>query len=132
MRTFKYPKTILEHHLDTFGHVNNAVYLELYEEARWEFITQNGFGLDRIQKEQIGPVVLEAHVAFRQELGNREQVTITSSFQQMKNSKVMILEQQILRDDDSLASSAEIHVGILDMQKRRLISPSDEWMKAIQ
>ena len=31
---YEYDKTILEQHLDTFGHVNNAVYLSLYEEAR--------------------------------------------------------------------------------------------------
>ena len=36
---YEYEKTILEQHLDTFGHVNNAAYLVLYEEARWDFIT---------------------------------------------------------------------------------------------
>jgi len=29
---YEYQKEILEQHLDTFGHVNNAVYLSLYEE----------------------------------------------------------------------------------------------------
>ena len=111
MRTFEYQKEILEHHLDTFGHVNNAVYLELYEEARWDFITKNGYGLDRIIKEKVGPVVLEAHVTFKREIGNREQITITSQFQDMKNSLVMLIKQQMLKTDGTVASEAEFQTG---------------------
>ena len=42
----EYPMTILEHHLDTFGHVNNAMYLQLFETARWQWITDGGDGFD--------------------------------------------------------------------------------------
>lgn len=132
MRTFEYHKEILEHHLDTFGHVNNAVYLQLYEEARWDFITKNGYGLDRIIKEKVGPVVLEAHVQFKREIGNREQITITSQFQDMKNSLVMLIKQQMLKADGTVASEAEFHVGVFDTAKRKLIPPPQEWMEAIQ
>jgi len=132
MRLFEYHKEILEHHLDTFGHVNNAVYLQLYEEARWDFITKNGYGLDRIVKEKVGPVVLEAHVTFKREIGNREQITITSQFKEMKNSLVMVIKQQMLKSDGSLASEAEFHVGVFDTAKRKLIVPPEEWMQAIQ
>ena len=50
MNVFTYPVTIKEVYLDTFGHMNNAMYLTLFEEARWEFITQRGFGLKTITK----------------------------------------------------------------------------------
>ena len=49
-RTHEYPLLIVERHLDTFGHVNNATYLELFEEARWDWLQQNGYGLDEIRK----------------------------------------------------------------------------------
>ena len=51
---FRYPLTILEKHLDSFGHVNNATYLHLYEEARWDFITKRGFGLARVLAGLVG------------------------------------------------------------------------------
>ena len=35
----EYALVIREQHLDTFGHVNNAKYLEILEEARWDLIT---------------------------------------------------------------------------------------------
>ena len=50
---FEYQVLIQEVHLDSFGHVNNAAYVMLYEEARWDFITKQGFGLDYIQKHQV-------------------------------------------------------------------------------
>ena len=54
-----YDLVIHERHLDTFGHVNNATYLDLLEEARWDLITRNGFGLDEIKRLQLGPTILE-------------------------------------------------------------------------
>lgn len=47
-----YPLTIKETYLDTFGHVNSAMYLTLLEEARWEFINGNGYGIKKIQETQ--------------------------------------------------------------------------------
>ena len=46
-RVHDYQLVIREQHLDTFGHVNNAKYLEILEEARWDLITGNGYGLMR-------------------------------------------------------------------------------------
>ena len=45
---FSYPLIIKEMDLDTFGHVNNARYLTLFEDARWDLITKNGYGLKKI------------------------------------------------------------------------------------
>ena len=75
---FEYEVLIREMHLDSFGHVNNAAYVMLYEEARWDFITKNGFGLDYIQKQQAGPVILDLSVRFKRELKNREKIIIKS------------------------------------------------------
>ena len=52
---FKYPVQIGESHLDTFGHVNNAKYLEIFEDARWELISKNGYGLEEVHRRKIGP-----------------------------------------------------------------------------
>ncbi len=41
----EYQLLIHEGHLDSFGHVNNATYLNLFEEARWDWITARGYGL---------------------------------------------------------------------------------------
>ena len=77
-KNFEYKIQILEHHLDSFGHVNNAKYLELYEQARWDFITKNGYGIDKIIQEKKGPVILDVNCRFKSEILNRETITIKS------------------------------------------------------
>lgn len=130
MQTFK--TQIKEFHLDTFGHVNNATYLTLFESARWEWITEQGLGLREVQKAQIGPVLLELHLLFKREVLLREEVTIETRFVEMKNSLVMLLEQRMLKPDGVLAAKLEASVGIMDMRLRKLITPPENWLKALE
>lgn len=129
--TFQYPMTILEKHLDTFGHVNNATYLELYEEARWDFIENNGWGFDKIQETKVGPVILELNLKFKRELKNREKITITSVFKELKNPKVMTLHQEMLKEDGTVASELDLDVAVFDMKERKILAPPQEWLKAV-
>ncbi|MBP5297175.1 MAG: acyl-CoA thioesterase [Bacteriovoracaceae bacterium] len=90
-KIFEYKKQVLEHHLDTYGHVNNAVYLQIYEEARWEISENAGWGWQKVMEEKIGPVVLAANITYKKELHNREWITITTQFKTMRNSLVDVL-----------------------------------------
>lgn len=128
--TFKYKIQILEKHLDSFGHVNNAVYLEILEEARWDFITANGYGLTQIHSEKKGPVVLEINMKFRRELLNREHITIEST-PIGKANKIMQIEQKILKEDGEVAFIGLFTVGFMDLRLRKLIELPDDWKKAI-
>jgi YbgC/YbaW family acyl-CoA thioester hydrolase len=128
---FEYQVLIREFHLDSFGHVNNAAYVMLYEEARWDFITKNGFGLDYIQKHQVGPVILDLEVRFKRELKNRETIKILSKTIEIVNSKIMVLEQSMIKADGKIASDARFTVGFFDMKERKLINANSEWLKAV-
>jgi len=129
---YEYELTILEQHLDTFGHVNNAKYLELYEEARWDLITKNKLGLKEILETQIGPVILDAQITFKSELKNREKIKIiTQAKTEMRNKYVMLIDQKMVREDGKIASTLTISVGMMDLRGRKLISPSPEWRAAL-
>lgn len=128
--SFEYSIQIKEFHLDTFGHVNNAIYMALYEEARWDFITKHGYGLEKIQQERKGPVILESTIRFRRELINREIITIISEPVDPEKSKIMTINQKMLKADGSVASDAIFTVGFMDLDQRKLISAPDDWRKA--
>src|SRR4051812_17059272 len=96
-KVFEYETVIREGHLDTLGHVNNAVYLDLFEEARWDLITQGGYGLEEVKKRQKGPVILEVNVKFRKELHLREKILIRTRVLEM-GSKIGRLEQILLNE----------------------------------
>lgn len=129
---YEYELTILEHHLDTFGHVNNANYLNIYEEARWDFITKNKLGLKEIMDTQIGPVLLDLHLVFKSELKNREKIKIISQARsEMRNKYVMQLDQKMIKEDGKVASTLTISVGLFDLKERKLLAPTAEWMNAL-
>lgn len=129
-KTFYYDVTILERHLDTFGHVNNAKYLEIFEEARWDFVTHNGYGLDQIRATNRGPVVLAVTLRFKKELCLREKVRVETTVVSA-NKKISLLRQRLLNADGDAAAEAEFTMGFFDTVARKLITPTPEWLKAL-
>lgn len=125
-----YRLVIKEHHVDSLGHMNNATYLALYEEARWEVITSRGYGFQEVQKRRQGPVILEINIKFLREILLREEITITVEMLDYKG-KIGRMRQQMLKEDGTVASEALITYGLFDMKERRLIEPTAEWKQAV-
>ncbi len=125
-----YELQIKEHHLDTFGHVNNAIYLQLFEEARWQIITERGYGMAEIMKLRQGPVVLEIQIKFIKELKLREVIQI--NFQKInQNGKIGQFRQQMINAKNEVACEATFTVGFFDLNTRKLIEPTEAWKQAI-
>jgi len=131
MAIFKMELIVQETQLDVFGHVNNAKYLEILEEVRWESIVQNGFDLRHIQKSQTGPVILECKLKFRRELTARDRIVVTLELVQYEGL-VGVLRQQILKSDGEVSCEAEFKFGLFDLRARKLIPATPEWRKALQ
>jgi acyl-CoA thioester hydrolase len=125
-----YPLMILERHLDTFGHVNNATYLELFEEARWDMIHRLGYGLEKILSSHQGPVVLEVSVRFQRELLLRSSVVIKTEVIS-RDRKISTLRQLIEGDQGKVYATAEFKIGLMDLEKRCLIDPTPDWKAAL-
>lgn len=124
-----YPITIKEQHLDTFGHVNNATYLELFEEARWELITENGYGLEKIKATNLGPVILEIKLRFIKEIKLREKIIIESKLNSYEN-RIARMTQTMLRAGETCCT-AEIAFALFDLKERKLVLPTADWLKAV-
>ena len=129
-KIFSYDLTIKEYHLDTFGHVNNAKYLEILEEARWDLITKNGYGLNDVVTRKIGPVILEVNIKFRKELKLREKVTIQTQCTKHEG-KIGYIEQKIINEKGESSATALFTYALFDLQSRKIIDPTPEWLKAI-
>jgi thioesterase III len=126
----EYRLLIHERHLDLFGHVNNAAYLEIFEEARWDWVTGNGYGVREVRERGLGPVLLEARLRFHREVTNRDDVIIRSRTVEYKG-KIGRLEQAMLRADGTAACTAEFVIGLFDLKTRRLVKPTPEWLRAV-
>ncbi|MFN8674330.1 MAG: acyl-CoA thioesterase [Candidatus Sericytochromatia bacterium] len=129
-KVFDYNLTIKEFHLDTFGHVNNATYLQIYEEARWELVTQSGYGLDKIKETGLGPVILQINIKFIKEITVREKITIHTQLLDY-DSKIGTIKQWITNEKDEICSDMEMKFALFDTKNRKMVLPTEEWLKAI-
>lgn len=121
---------ISESHLDSFGHLNHARYFELFEQARWDIISERGFGMEAIKRTKTGPVILEVNVRFMRELAPREAVVIRSELTSYER-KIGKFRQQIVKADGGVACDAVFSFGLFDLERRKLVDPSPEWAHAV-
>jgi thioesterase III len=128
--TFHWYFIVRETYLDTFGHMNHATYLQLFEQARWEFITERGYGLKKIMETQIGPTILEVKISYKRELRLREEVTVVSHCSEYKG-KLGHVTQQMLNAKGEVAAEIELTVGLFDMKARKLITATPDWLHAV-
>lgn len=129
---FEYPVLIRESLIDSFGHMNNAKYLELFEEARWEIINNRGFSVREIIKNGLGPVVLEVNMRFQKEIRLREPIKIFSEVEPMASQgKTMTMVQTMVNEKGDVCCTARFVFGLFDLKSRRLVSPTPEWSRAI-
>jgi acyl-CoA thioester hydrolase len=126
----EYRTLIRERHLDAFGHVNNAQYLVLFEEARWEMITSRGYGIREVLSKKIGTVVLECQVRFKRELRLREEIVIRTRVREV-SKKTLVLVQEIVKPDGKIGAEATFTLGCFDLEQRKLILVSPEWLHAV-
>lgn len=125
-----YLLTIHERHLDSFGHVNNSTYLDLFEEARWDFLEQRGYGWAEIRARKCGPVILEAHLLFKREVRNRERLRIQSSLESYEG-RVGVMVQRMMDEGGILRCEARLVFGLFDLERRKLVEPTPEWRKVL-
>lgn len=127
---FEYPITIRELHLDSYGHVNNATYLNLFEEARWEAITRKGYGYQKVHETRQGPVILEIQMKFLKELKLRENIKITLEVVSYEG-KLFRLLQKMVKENNEIACEMNMVGGFFDLNERKLILPTQEWLFAL-
>ena len=127
----RYHTSIKVTHLDLFGHVNNAKYFELYEEARWELLKDKGYGIEIIQTSRKGPVILRADIRFKREIKGNTAITILTR-PVSYIGKIFTLDQEIVDDRKVSCSTATFVGGYFDMEQRKLIKPDSHWLTVFE
>jgi acyl-CoA thioester hydrolase len=117
---FSVPVTVRGYELDTQGHLNQAVYLQYSEHARWELLRAAGIQQNDLVASGIGPVVLEANIKYLRELRGGEEVDVTCE-PGWSQGKVFQFKQQILKKDGTVCAEIVLVGGVLDLKQRKLV-----------
>lgn len=107
--------------LDTQGHLNQAVYLQYAEHARWELLRLAGISQNSMIDSGIGPVVLETTIRYERELRGGDEIDVTCQFR-WREGKVFDLDQLIVRTDGVVAAKVSVVAGFLDLRRRVLVA----------
>jgi YbgC/YbaW family acyl-CoA thioester hydrolase len=108
--------TVRGYELDSYGHVNNAVYLQYLEHARWMFMRDREL-LEQIGEEELFLVVTETNIRYMHEAILLDELIVETS---MKAEKPFLVFRQKIVDEKtgivlSRASVKTIFVNHLRM-----------------
>jgi YbgC/YbaW family acyl-CoA thioester hydrolase len=113
--SYKSNITVRGYELDSNGHVNNAVYLQYYELARWEMMKDLGF-LDLLKGSGLTVVVVESLVRYMRELCMFDELVVESTYEE--KSPYLIFHQKIIDKKNNLpASRARIKTVFIGQDK---------------
>lgn len=128
--TFSVPVLVRGYELDTQGHLNQAVYLQYAEHARWELMRAAGVGQDKLLATGVGPVVLENTIKYRHELRGGDEVAVSCEFG-WTTGKTFRMHQEIRKLDGTVAADVAVIAGLLDLTARKLVADPGERFRAL-
>ena len=109
---------VRNYHLDGYGHVNNARYLEFLEEARWAFFEEHGF-LSEIDGLML--VVIRTDIRYRRAAVDGDILRFEGRLKEL-TSRHIILTQNIVLPSGKNAVEAEITLMVVSAESGRSIS----------
>ncbi|MFJ7769689.1 acyl-CoA thioesterase [Streptomyces sp. NPDC097107] len=117
---FSVPVTVRGYETDTQGHLNQAVYLNYAEHARWSLLRAAGIRQADLVARGVGPVALETTIRFRRELLAGDEVEVTCAFE-WGEGKTFRIRQVIRKADGTVAAEVEGVGGLMDLGARELV-----------
>jgi acyl-CoA thioester hydrolase len=127
---FSVAVTVRGYETDVLGHLNQSVYLQYAEHARWCMLQAAGIGQSELIGKGVGPVVLETTIHYLRELRAGDEVEVTCGFD-WGEGKTFRVQQTIRKADGTPAAEVTAVGGLLDLKERRLVADAREYFRAL-
>ena len=115
-------------HIDIFGHVNHARYLEFLEEGRWDYLDKQSEFYSFIQK-NLSFIIVNININYRKPARIGDKLLINSCLNKIGNSSGVIHQEVTSIDQKLLYADAEVTFVLLD--KTGKINPIKGEIKAL-
>jgi YbgC/YbaW family acyl-CoA thioester hydrolase len=129
----KYNRKIFGYECDIYGHLNNANYLHLYEEARADALEDMDMSIGKLNEEGIRIYISEINLTFKIGLPVGERVVVDTRMVKA-NRAISIWKQEIFNAADELCNIAIVKAVFIREGKPFRISKElfEEYKKYIQ
>jgi acyl-CoA thioester hydrolase len=122
--------TVRGYETDALGHLNQSVYLQYAEHARWCVLQEAGVGQCELLSKGVGPVVLETTIRYLRELRAGDEVEVTCAFE-WGGGKTFRVAQTIRKTDGTVSAEVASVGGLLDLEERRLVADPQGCFRAL-
>jgi len=127
---FSVPVIVRGYETDVQGHLNQSVYINYAEHARWSLLKAAGISQSGLIGSGVGPVALETTIRYRRELVAGDEVEVTCGFE-WGEGKTFRVEQVIRKGDGTVAAEITAVGGLMDLKERRLVADPREYFKEL-
>ncbi|MFC5213258.1 acyl-CoA thioesterase [Streptomyces coerulescens] len=122
--------TVRGYETDTQGHVNQSVYINYAEHARWSLLQAAGITQTGLMGKGVGPVALETTIRYQRELLAGDEVDVTCAFE-WSGGKTFRVLQTISKADGTVAAELEGVGGLMDLTARKLVANPQHYFKEL-
>lgn len=106
------------YHLDLFGHVNNARYLEFLEEARWAAF-EKSVDLHELAQKGYAFTVVNININYRRAAVMNDVLQVETHISRWGRRSAVIRQRVKLKDTDTVVADADVTFVIYDTQKQK-------------
>ncbi len=119
------------YHLDGYGHVNNARYLEFLEEGRWSFFDERPALGEVVRRGEVAFVVVNLNIDYRRAATAGDELEVATALAEL-GSRSARMHQEVRRArDGKIVASADITFVLLDVATNKAVSIAGELREAL-
>lgn len=118
------------YHADFYGHVNNARYLEFFEEDRWASL-ESKIDLQKWAAKGLIFLVVNINVNYRRAVPVGETVLVSTALESINNRSVVLKQEILIKETKAVAADALITFVITD-KTGRAVSMEGDMLKEIE
>ena len=119
------------YHADFYGHVNNARYLEFFEEDRWAHLESK---IDLRKWAEIGLIflVVNINVNYRKAVPVGETLIVTTRLEKIGNRSVILKQEILLKESREVAADALITFVCIDLKTQKALPLEGELREKLE
>ncbi|NWK77456.1 acyl-CoA thioesterase [Aquitalea sp. LB_tupeE] len=119
------------YHLDLYGHVNNARYLEFLEEARWTFFEERG-DLPWFLQSGLALVVVNINIDYRYPATMGDALAIATSVKTIGSRSAVMHQRVTLAGTDKVVAEADVTFVVFDAKQNKAVTLEGQLKELLQ
>jgi thioesterase-3 len=112
------------YHADFYGHVNNARYLEFFEEDRWNMM-ESKVDLRDWAARGLAFLVVNINVNYRKAVPVGEVLTVTTDVETINNKNAVLRQEARFKRSGEIAADALVTFVIIDKSGKAVVMEGD-------